>query len=82
MDDDSPEDLLEQVKDLLADCLQTVPERETARARYQHDFDEELGEYWYGLAARPRATQTPASIVRLPTFEQWRALHRLKGPGR
>ncbi len=50
-----------------------------AVAHCEHDFDEELGMYWYGDSA-PTTAPTPkaASIVRVPTFELWREAHRAR----
>jgi hypothetical protein len=75
--DDPPDDLLEIPRDLFARTIVAAAGRTRASAHGQHDDDEELGEHWYRHVRRD--TAEPASIVRLPTFEHWRVLHRARG---
>lgn len=76
---DDPVDLsFWKARELLAGSLS--PATGVTGNHYEHDFDEELGMYWYGDSV-PTSQPTPkaASIVRVSTSEQWRALQQARG---
>jgi hypothetical protein len=80
MSDDPTERAYRKALELLTGCLHPSSDVSGApRAHFEHDFDEELGMYWYGDSA-PTTEPTPkaASIVRMPTFELWREAHRAR----
>jgi len=78
MNDDPTELAYRKARELLAGGLPPASDvSRVPRGHFEHDFDEELGRYWYGDST-PTTEPTPkaASIVRVPTFELWREAHQ------